>query len=59
MILKSPDNFAVDSMQNKDEYYLLEIHNDVPGLKSLEREKNYYIHQLLLKNYDIIKNKLV
>ena len=53
-ILKEPDIFAVDLKKDKNKLYILEIHNDVPGLASLEENKDYTLHKLLLQNCKII-----
>lgn len=53
-ILKEPDIFAVDLKKDGNKLFILEIHNDVPGLSSLEENKDFTLHNLLLQNCRII-----
>lgn len=58
-ILHQPDLFAVDLMvdQNLNQIKILEINNDVPGLKSLEQSNDFRIHHALLNNLKYLINE--
>lgn len=49
-ILHRPDLVAIDIMMSDKEVKILEINNDVPGMKSLEVENDFSIHKQLLSN---------
>lgn len=53
-ILHEPDLIAIDLIKGKNDISLLEIHNDVPGLYSLESSRDFKIHDTLLHNLEYL-----